>query len=243
MNFAWITAAAASGAWKAFMDSDAMGQGIVIVQLVMSVIIWGVILARRQHLNDMERRTNSFVKAFANESDVLNLYLNRRRNQGSAMEVIYEKTCERMVDLIPSEQRLALQNNPDAIRLSRSRMNLVETTSEHNLQEQIVKLRKGMGWLAIGSSTAPLLGLFGTVWGVMLAFQAMALKGTALISELAPGISSALLTTVVGLIVAIPSTIFYNMLNDRVNKQIVQLEGFTDELTGQIALRYQAGES
>ena len=76
----------------------------------------------------------------------------------------------------------------------------------------------------------------------MLAFQAMAASGSANIAELAPGISSALLTTVVGLVVAIPSTIFYNVLQSKVEAYTVQMEGFAEELMGKLTLQYRSTE-
>ena len=91
-----------------------------------------------------------------------------------------------------------------------------------------------MWLLAIGSSLAPLIGLLGTVWGILDAFQAMGAKGSALLSDVAPGLSSALLTTVVGLFVAIPSAAGYNLLLELTRRLDAYLDGFTDELLGRL---------
>jgi biopolymer transport protein TolQ len=95
-----------------------------------------------------------------------------------------------------------------------------------------------MGLLATATSAAPLLGLLGTVWGVMDAFGGMVIAGAAMLSSVAPGISGALLTTVVGLVIAIPSTIGYNILSDRIRRLAVVMDNFAQELVHEIDRHY-----
>lgn len=232
-----------TGPIKAFIDSDGVGQAIVLLQLCMSVASWAVIAKRILELRDQAFRSARFVDDFAVEEDPLALYYKRYAFQNTAMENIYRRTCERLAALIPERQRVLLRTDPDTpLRLGAARMELVESTCVHATDEETVKLGHGSTILAVITSSAPLLGLFGTVWGVMLAFQAMANSGSANIAELAPGISSALLTTVVGLIVAIPSTIFYNALQAKIEASAVQVEGFAEELMGKLTLHYRKSE-
>ncbi|MEG2415328.1 MAG: MotA/TolQ/ExbB proton channel family protein, partial [Kiritimatiellia bacterium] len=222
---------------------DFCGQLIVLIQVGMSIISWAVMAGRWWHLSDLRARSNHFVNDFVRTDDPLALYYNRYAFSDSPMENVYSKTCERLANLIPEQQRLLLRENPTTpLTLGAARMELVETTCAHVIDEETVQLGKGMTALAVITSSAPLLGLFGTVWGVMLAFQAMAASGSANIAELAPGISSALLTTVVGLVVAIPSTIAYNFLQARIEGYTVQLEGFGEELMGKLTLNYRHAE-
>ena len=88
----------------------------------------------------------------------------------------------------------------------------IEAVMESQISKEITSLESGVSFLATVVSVCPFLGLFGTVWGVMLSFVGMAQAGSADIAAMAPGIASALLTTVVGLVVAIPSVIGYNMI-------------------------------
>lgn len=236
-------ASMATGPIKAFMDSDACGQLIVIIQIGMSVVSWAVMAGRWFHLRDLVARSARFVDDFVRQEDPLALYYNCYAFTNTPMENVYRKTCERLADLIPEQQRVLLRTDPmTPLSLSATRMELVETTCAHTTDEETVRLGKGMTALAVITSSAPLLGLFGTVWGVMLAFQAMAASGSANIAELAPGISSALLTTVVGLVVAIPSTIAYNVLQAKIEAYTVQLEGFGEELMGKLSLNYRKAE-
>ena len=87
-----------------------------------------------------------------------------------------------------------------------------------------------MGLLATAVTAAPFLGLLGTVWGVMEAFSGMAATGSPMLSAVAPGISGALLTTVVGLLVALPSSIGYNMLSNKIRRFCVEMDNFSQEL-------------
>lgn len=238
-----LLAAMATGPIRAFVDSDLCGQLIVLIQIGMSVVSWAVMAGRWFHLRDLSARSARFVDDFVRQNDPLALYYNRYAFTDTPMESVYLKTCERLADLIPEQQRVLLRTDPSApLGLGATRMELVETTCAHTTDEETVRLGKGMTALAVITSSAPLLGLFGTVWGVMLAFQAMAASGSANIAELAPGISSALLTTVVGLVVAIPSTIAYNVLQSKIEAYTVQLEGFGEELMGKLALNYRKTE-
>jgi biopolymer transport protein TolQ len=230
-----------SPAFEAFSKSDFIGQLIVIVQIGMSVVSWATMLAKRMALQDIQRRTRLFVDNFIREEDSLALYYKRYAFSDTPAEIVYFNTCERLVSLIPPEQREALARHEAALAFPRKRMELVETTCAHTVNETTEKLNKGMVMLANITNVAPLAGLFGTVWGVMLAFFAMAESGSADIAELAPGISSALLTTVMGLLVAIPSTIAYNCLQASIDKAIIDVEGFSEELMGKLALQYQEG--
>ena len=92
-----------------------------------------------------------------------------------------------------------------------------------------------MGLLATAVSAAPFLGLLGTVWGVMDAFSGMADSGSAALSAVAPGISGALLTTIIGLIVALPSMIGYNLLSSKIRHIAVQMDNFSQEFVSRIS--------
>ena len=91
-----------------------------------------------------------------------------------------------------------------------------------------------MALLGSTYTVAPMMGLFGTVWGVMVSFNAMGTEGAANLSAVAPGISSAMLTTVIGLLVAIPSAIGSNLLNEKIRIVGVQLENFADKFAARL---------
>jgi len=229
--------------WRAFNQSDLMGQSIVVLQFIGSVFVWALMIGKGRELRAIDADCRAFLRGFTGGQDTLELYLSqRRRTETSPFDVIYHKTCDRLVKLFDHDVRVALigrRGDVVSAALTARELALVSGTSEHMLAEQIVRVERGMSSLASATTAAPLVGLLGTVWGVLNAFQIVAEIGSAQLAEMAPAISAALLTTVVGLLVAIPSGLGYNILQTRVRSLVIDLEGFTDELTGRISCEFQ----
>ena len=98
-----------------------------------------------------------------------------------------------------------------------------------SLKSELQRQETGLPFLATIGSSAPFIGLFGTVWGIMTSFQSIAASKNTSLAVVAPGIAEALFATAIGLVAAIPATIFYNKFVSEVNKQSQRLEGFADE--------------
>lgn len=225
-----------------FIESSLIGKSIVFIQLGGSIVAAAVIIGKSKELNSLARNSRKFMRDFLLGSDVLDCYLRRQKAAKSSMGLIYQSTCERMVKLLdPDERRSVIgrQRSSESAALSSREIELVRGTCENKLHEQEIRIEHGMGLLATIVTASPMLGLLGTVWGVMDAFSTMGAKGTVLLSEIAPAISSALMTTVVGLLVAIPCAIFYNNLAGKVRQLTTDMEGFSDELMGRIACEFQ----
>ena len=225
-----------------FLTSNMMGKGIVLVQLASSIVAAAIIIGKNKELNSIARNSKRFLREFLLGRDVLDYYLLRKKGVMTALELIYDRTCERMVKLLdPDMRRSVIGRQSDAANaaLSVREIELVRSTCEHTVQEEEIRVEQGMGLLATIVTASPMLGLLGTVWGVLDAFADMGSKGTVLLSVIAPAISSALVTTVVGLLVAIPSAIFYNNLASKVRQLTTDMDGFADELMGRIACEFQ----
>ena len=121
-------------------------------------------------------------------------------------------------------------------KLSEAQYNAIEAVLISEVSGQEIELETRVGFLATMVSVSPFLGLFGTVWGVMLAFCGIAAAGKSDFSALAPGVAGALLTTVAGLVVAIPSLIGYNLLTSTIRNIATQLDNFSDEFMARIKL-------
>ncbi len=225
-----------------FIESNLVGKSIVFIQLGCSIVAAAVIIGKSKELGSIARNSKRFMREFLLGQDVLDYYLKRPQAAKSSLGLIYQSTCERMVKLLDPESRRSVigrQKSAESAALSSREIELVRGTCEHTLHEQEIRLEFGMGLLATIVTASPMLGLLGTVWGVMDAFSAMGSKGTVLLSEIAPAISAALMTTVVGLVVAIPCAIFYNNLAGKVRQLANDMEGFSDELMGRIACEFQ----
>ena len=131
-----------------------------------------------------------------------------------------------------------------SLAMSEIDFELIHSTLETAVDTEIIKMEENLGLLGSIVSSSPFLGLLGTVWGVMMAFCGMALKGKADINAIAPGVSGALLTTVVALLVAIPALIGYNQLSSIVKELTIKYDHFTDEFIKLLKKHYssQSGE-
>lgn len=225
-----------------FLQSSMMGKGIVIVQLAASVVMVAVILGKIKELSHVARLTRRVSRDVMTGRDVLEYYLARHPSSHTAIENIYHETCERAFKLLSPDAHsgLAHGQGQQGAALTRNEVELVKSHCEHILDEEELRIEHGMGVISTVVALAPMLGLLGTVWGVLDAFADMGAAGSATIATMAPAISSALVTTVVGLLIAIPGVCAFNRLNATVRGLTADMEGFADDLVGRITLEFQA---
>ena len=228
---------------KGFLGSNFMGQAIVVLQLLGSIVMVATILGKAKELGFVKSATRRFLRDFSTCRDVLEYYLQRRPTAASGLEGIYKETCERLLKLLTPDVRSLLvgrQTDGDgAAALTAREIELVRGTCEHTLDEEEIRVENGMGIIATIVALSPMLGLLGTVWGVLDAFAEMGAAGSANLATIAPSISAALVTTVVGLLIAIPGVIAFNRMNATIRNITSDMEGFADELIGRIACEFQ----
>lgn len=229
----------ANSLWDGFVGSNFMGQAIVYVQVAGSLLMFAAIFGKWCELNHLYRATRQFLRDFTSYGDVIEYYMQRRPQGDSGIEGIYKETCERLIKLAAPDMRAMMNGSTGAHALTSREIELVRGTCEHRLDEEEVRLEHGMGLIATIVALSPMLGLLGTVWGVLDAFAEMGTAGSANLATIAPSISAALVTTVVGLLVAIPGVCFHNRFNSQIRSIATDFEGFADELTSRIACEYQ----
>ncbi len=225
-----------------FLGSNFTGQLIVAVQLFGSVVMVATIFGKWGSLKTIYSAMRRFLRDFATSQDSLEYYITRRPSTVYGLEWIYKETSERLLKLLSPEIRATLagrRTDSTGAALTAREVELVRGTCDHALEEELLRVEKGMPFIATIVALEPMLGLLGTVWGVLDAFAEMGSAGSANLATIAPSISAALVTTVVGLLVAIPGTIFFNILNARIRDISNDMEGFSDELMGRIACEYQ----
>ena len=224
-----------------FLGSNFMGQTIVIVQIIGSVVMVATVLGKWKELAFVGMATRRFLRDFSTGQDVLEYYLQRRPTATSGLEGIYKVTCERLLKLLTPDVRSLLVGRQDgsAAALTAREIELVRGTCDHALDEELIRVEHGMGLVATIVALEPMLGLLGTVWGVLDAFAEMGSAGSANLATIAPSISAALVTTVVGLIVAIPGIMLHTRLAATARSITSDMEGFEDELMGRIACEFQ----
>jgi len=222
-----------------FGQSNLSGKVIVLVLVVGSIWAWSLMLTKFKELRSADILSDSFIMAYRGESHPVALFQNENKVGGnSPLRIIYDQSCSALGASLEASSGnvddLFDGGGSPRITLSERHINSVRGTAERTVADQALLLENHMGLLATAASTAPFLGLLGTVWGVMEAFGSMGSSGSALLADVAPGISGALLTTVVGLLVALPSSIGYNLLSDRIRRLTVMMDNFAQELVGDL---------
>lgn len=218
--------------WYAFSTSDPSGKAIIFILLAMSVYAWTIMVSKNTELNRARQVSQKFVQSYRRDGKPLGLFLQRQRFPESPVYRVYEKACMAVgIEMESREGRTeSLMLGGTTPRLNVTQLGAIRNAAEREVADQVLELETKMGTLATAVSASPLLGLLGTVWGVMNAFSAMAVLGSVNLSAVAPGIASALLTTVVGLLVALPSAIGYNKLTSDIRTLTVQMDNFADAL-------------
>ena len=224
-----------------FFLSSGMGKGIVLVQLALSVIMGTYVFGKWWELRELKMAVRRVRRDVLGERNVLDHHLARRDNGGTPLERVYSRTCERLLNLLtPGVRSLIIDRQPGAVgALTKHEMGLVRSMADQSMDEELLRVEDGLGYISTIVALAPMLGLLGTVWGVLDAFADMGAAGSATIATMAPAISSALLTTVVGLLVAIPGKAAHAGLMEMLQKIQVEMEGFLDDFTGRVALEFQ----
>ncbi len=233
-----------AGVWYAFANSDGMGKGIVVLLFLSSMIAWFIMIEKGLALFRAQKLSERFANTFNNQHGLNSVLRDGMENPCpvakvyiSGMEQLlefYGQTAEEVRNSVP------VAHNRGPRKLSPAQLDAVQTAMEREISSQIFVIEERIGMLATSVSLAPFLGLFGTVWGVMIAFCGVASAGSANIQALAPGVAGALLTTVAGLIVAIPSLVGYNYLTYMIRKITVSMDNFSESFMARLKLEQLA---
>lgn len=221
-------AAAPSGGFLGpFLNAGLFAQAIILLLLVMSVVSWAIVLRKLRQLRRARQQTRRFLSVFG-----------YRRRLGDYAKVAEELSQSPLSPLLLAGTRewLALredfQGAGNVGDLLQQLMPNVTEAMERSASLETDRLQKSMPFLAITTMVAPFLGLLGTVQGVLTTFLSLRGNQMPTLQTIAPGISDALVTTVMGLLVAIPAALFYNYFVSRVADLQSEMERFASELTG-----------
>lgn len=232
---------AAGGIVFAFEQATIAGKIILGVLLVGSIFSWSVMLTKMRVVSFARKQTAQFRKAFRQDRQPLRLFESAARFPGAPLFNVYRAGCQEMTfQLLGSAEvdetfRARLGS---AEKITPAQMGAVTAAMERAVGENALELESQMILLASAVSGAPFLGLLGTVWGVMDAFSDVAVAGSASLTALAPGVSGALITTVMSLCVAIPAMFGYNFLVTSIRSLIVEMDNFAAELASEFEHKY-----
>ena len=181
-----------------FLRADIVVKSVIIILIAASIYSWAIIIEKFKMFKKINETTVEFEEKFWKSKSAESFYNNLPANKDDPMSNVFRKTMQ-------------------VVLKSRSRSNLNEKLTgllESNIESEINFLEKNFSFLATIGSTAPFIGLFGTVWGIMNSFQSIAVSRNTSLAIVAPGIAEALFATALGLLAAIPAVIAYNKFNN-----------------------------
>jgi biopolymer transport protein ExbB/TolQ len=209
------------------------GKAIIFCLLIFSIVAWSVMIAKVVQMRRAKNLNQLFNTEYRTQKNVLDVFDRRVQADGCPMFMVYQAGS------LELDARL---KNPDSSGrkqyVSLKGMEHVKRSMENAVAQESLKLESGLILLAIAVSGAPFLGLLGTVWGVMSTFGHIAQEKVASMAAMAPGVSAALITTVAGLLVAIPSMFAYNWLVHTLRVLTVELDNFAQELVSKMETEY-----
>jgi len=209
--------------WSLIAEATLVVQLVMAMLLLASLACWVIIFSRRSVLARIDKRIREFEERFWSGADLAQLHerLKSENKQLEGHELLFDAGFEEFSRL-REDQRI----NADTLAGGAQRAMRVALTRE------VDRLEHGLNFLATVGSTSPYVGLFGTVWGIMHAFFALAGVQQATIAMVAPGIAEALIATAMGLVAAIPAVIAYNRYSNQVYRLEVRMDNFKEEFAG-----------
>jgi len=201
---------------RLIVEADIIVKLVLLVLLFFSVFSWAVIFFKRKTLKSASIQSQKFMTVFQKSKNLTEVYETAKRYKASPIAALFRSGYR--------ELRHLNQSNPEPSKLES--LNRALTKASNN---EISKLEKMMSFLATTGSVTPFIGLFGTVWGIMISFSRIAAERSASLDTVAPGIAEALIATAAGLFAAIPAVIAYNHYLHKIKDLITEIDDFSFE--------------
>ena len=194
-----------------FIRADIIVKSVIVLLIICSIYSWAIIIDKIKLFKKINLSSEEFEEKFWRSKSAETFYNNLPANLEDPMASLFKESMQGLLK-------------------SKSKTHLVEKMSgilEIGIEKQISKIEKNFTFLATVGSTAPFIGLFGTVWGIMNSFQSIAISRNTSLAIVAPGIAEALFATALGLLAAIPAVVAYNRFNNESKKYSQKLESFS----------------
>ena len=196
---------------KLFLRADIIVKSVIIILIACSIYSWAIIFDKYKLFKKINKSSEEFEERFWKSKSAETFFNNLPSNIDDPMAKVFKTSMQSVMKV-------------------RSKSNLTErltSTLESNIEKQMSIIEKNYTFLATVGSTAPFIGLFGTVWGIMNSFQSIAISRNTSLAIVAPGIAEALFATALGLLAAIPAVVAYNKFSNDSRKYFQKLENFS----------------
>ncbi|HEX3710496.1 MAG TPA: protein TolQ [Pseudolabrys sp.] len=201
-----------------FWHAALIVKAVMIGLLITSIWVWAIAIDKTVLYTRTRRAMDRFEQAFWSGQSLEELYRSLSARPTTSMAALFVAAMR--------EWKRSFEGTPRSFAGLQMR---IEKVMEVTIAREVERLERRLLVLATVGSAGPFIGLFGTVWGIMTSFQSIAASKNTSLAVVAPGIAEALFATAMGLVAAIPATIFYNKFASEVNKQAQRLESFADE--------------
>jgi biopolymer transport protein TolQ len=205
-----------------FMMADPIVKTVMLMLIAASIYSWAIILYKRSSLSKLNKKANIFEDSFWSGEPLDKIYQRVKNSKHDPMLMTFASGMEEW-------QAGVAQGVPLKENIQASLKQRVERAMNVTITREMQSVEKGMTFLATTGSASPFIGLFGTVWGIMNSFSAIANSNNTSLAVVAPGIAEALFATALGLVAAIPAVIGYNVFSTAINRYADRLEAFADE--------------
>jgi biopolymer transport protein TolQ len=216
--------------------ADLIVKLVLLILLAASVWSWKIIVDKTILLNHVSKQIDKFEKVFWSGQLLDQLYERVRNRVDHPLSAVFVVAMDQW-----HKQRINKHNSGSLSYLSVGLKDRIIQSMDITKNKEMEKLESNLYFLAVVGSTAPFVGLFGTVWGIMNSFKSIAALKNATIAVVAPGIAEALFATAVGLVAAIPAVVFYNFFANKINNISNKVEDFSNELGSLISQEIDRG--
>jgi len=207
-----------------FFKSDWIVKFVIILLVIFSIQSWKIVIQKILMMNKMRRVSKKFENHFWSGVSLDELF--------QQIDDFDEESFSNIFRNIMSEYE---KSRTRTTKIDSAFVQRLYTSLDLSIANEDSKLNKGLSFLASAGSVAPFIGLFGTVWGIMSSFQAIAIAQNTNLAVVAPGIAEALFVTALGLFVAIPATAFYNQITSKIDSYLSEAESFGKDLVNIIS--------
>ena len=211
------------------LNAGPVAKFVLLLLCVFSIGCWALIVEKWWQFRKVRRESLRFLKVFREGRRLSVVFSAARRHRDSPLAQLYMAACQEAGGGLGSDMvDHAFEESEDG--LSPARLEAVDRAMRRAAASEISRMERYLSFLATTASSAPFIGLFGTVWGIMSAFHGIGQQGSASLAVVAPGISEALVATAAGLAAAIPAVMGYNFYVNQVKHWATEMEGFTLDL-------------
>jgi biopolymer transport protein TolQ len=202
--------------WDLVSTKEPIPLAVMSILLIFSLLSWTIIFSKWASLRKARNSNKRFIRAFRKTEKLDAIAAVGQQFDAAPLAAVFDFGYSEVARQVAAKGRI-------------TNFLALERILQVGVSEEIARLERSMNWLATTASVSPFIGLFGTVWGIINAFQALGLSGSTSMRVVAPGIANALVATALGLAAAIPAAIFYNAFGHSIKEMAARMEDFSLE--------------